>query len=254
MKFDKYIPAQQLRPYVRQLVITEAACSNQYKVLPTPGLVIGFQYKGRLAIVDGPVTNKLAPAGVTGITDTFRIFSNSANTGTVLVYFTETGFANFTVVPAHELFNRSIALTEIFRRADIEQVEDALSNAITDKQRILIIEQFLVSKLNNVKKDLLIEEAVRLIIQRKGATRISQLNKQLLISQSPFEKRFRKIVGSSPKKFASIVRLNAVIEQLTDPGRLTGISYENNFFDQAHFIKDFKQFTGSTPENFRRFL
>ncbi len=35
---------------------------------------------------------------------------------------------------------------------------------------------------------------------------------------------------------------------------LSEISFENNFFDQAHFIKDFKQYTGETPEVFKRFL
>ena len=79
-------------------------------------------------------------------------------------------------------------------------------------------------------------------------------NDRLFISQSPFEKRFRKVVGTSPKKFASIVRFNAVLNNLNTTKSLAQLCYENNFFDQAHFIKDFKQFTGETPENFKRFL
>ncbi|MEJ0103033.1 MAG: helix-turn-helix domain-containing protein [Bacteroidota bacterium] len=51
-----------------------------------------------------------------------------------------------------------------------------------------------------------------------------------------------------------IVRFNAVLNNLSEIKSLTEICYENNFFDQAHFIKDFKQFTGETPENFKRFL
>jgi AraC-like DNA-binding protein len=80
------------------------------------------------------------------------------------------------------------------------------------------------------------------------------LNEKLFISQSPFEKRFRKVVGTTAKKFASIVRFNSVLDNLSKSKSLTEICYENNFFDQAHFIKDFKQFTGDTPENFKRFL
>lgn len=56
------------------------------------------------------------------------------------------------------------------------------------------------------------------------------------------------------KKFASIVRFNKVLDNLNETKSLTEICYENHFFDQAHFIKDFKQFTGDTPENFKRFL
>ena len=59
-------------------------------------------------------------------------------------------------------------------------------------------------------------------------------------------------MGTTPKKFASIIRFNTVLDDLKTAKSLTEICYENNFFDQAHFIKDFKHFTGDTPEDFKR--
>jgi len=100
----------------------------------------------------------------------------------------------------------------------------------------------------------LVSEAVRRIYQTNGTIQVKELNKKLFISQSPLEKRFRKVVGTTAKKFASIVRFNAILDNLSETKSLTQICYENDFFDQAHFIKDFKQFTGDTPENFERFL
>ena len=94
-------------------------------------------------------------------------------------------------------------------------------------------------------------EAVRRIYQQKGNVRIKQLSTELYISQSPFEKRFRKIVGTSPKKFADIVRFNTVLHDLNTPRTLLDICYDHHFFDQAHFINDFKKYTGSTPEELR---
>jgi methylphosphotriester-DNA--protein-cysteine methyltransferase len=73
---------------------------------------------------------------------------------------------------------------------------------------------------------------------------------QLHISQSALEKRFRQAVGASPKKFASIVRLKSVIKQYDGANSLTALGYEAGFYDQAHFIKEFKAFTGDTPEKF----
>ena len=124
----------------------------------------------------------------------------------------------------------------------------------SDHQRIRVIEHFLLSQLKDIQTDKLIAEAVKLIYQSKGTIRIQELNKILLISQSPFEKRFRKVVGTTPKKFASIIRFHTVLSDLRQAKSLSEICHENNFFDQAHFIKDFKQFTGDTPENFKRFL
>ena len=133
-------------------------------------------------------------------------------------------------------------------------MEEKLIIATTDKQRIKVVEQFLVSQLKDIQTDKIIVEAVKLIYQSNGTIRIKELNEKLFISQSPFEKRFRKVVGTTAKKFASIVRFNSVLDNLSNTKSLTEICYENNFFDQAHFIKDFKQFTGDTPENFQTLL
>lgn len=254
MRFDKYFPSKQLKPYIRYFVISENEWENEHTVLPSTGLVIGFQYKGKLSIINDGIANKLNAAGITGISDTYKIFKGSANIGTILVYFTEFGFTHFTTLPANELFNLSLSLDHIFYKTCIEEVEEKLSIATTDRKKIKVIEQFLLSQLKDIQTDKLIVEAVKLIYESKGNIRIRDLNQILFISQSPFEKRFRKIVGTTPKKFALIVRFNTVLDHLNETKSLTEICYENNFFDQAHFIKDFKQFTGSTPENFKRFI
>ncbi len=254
MKFDKYFPLPHLKPYIKYFIVSENELENEYKVFPSLGLVIGFQYKGQLITIKEGTENKLNSAGITGITDSYKIFKNSANIGTILVCFTEIGFTYFASHPANELFNLSISLDDIFDKNSINEVEEKLNFATTDTERIKIVEQFLISQLKDIQNDKLILEAVKLIYQSKGNIRIKDLNDKFSISQSPFEKCFRKIVGTTPKKFASIVRFNNVLDNLSATKSLTEICYENNFFDQAHFIKDFRQFTGDTPDNFKRFL
>ena len=254
MKFEKHFPADKLKDYIKYYVVSENDVENEYKVFPFSGLVIGFQYKGQLASIKNNTENKLKSAGITGISDSYKIFKNSAGIGTVLVYFTETGFTHFSSNPANELFNLSISLDDIFEKSKVNEVEEKLAIASTDQQRIKIIEHFLLAQLKNIETDKLIVEAVKLIYQSKGTIRVKELNEKLFISQSPFEKRFRKVVGTTAKKFASIVRFNSVLNNMNQAKSLTEICYENSFFDQAHFIKDFKQFTGHTPENFKRFL
>ncbi|WP_374442718.1 helix-turn-helix domain-containing protein [Epilithonimonas sp.] len=254
MKFEAHLPTEKLRPYIRQLVVSENASESEYKVFPSTGMVIGFQYRGTLSTVQDNTATRLTSAGITGIADRYRIFRNSAGIGTILVYFTETGFAHFATHPAHELFNLSLSLKDIFRKDDVSRVEDLLSDARNDQQRLHITEQFLLSQLKEREQDQLISEAVRLIYTSKGNIRIKDLNERLFISQSPFEKRFRKVVGISAKKFASIVRFNNVLSSMNGLKSLEEICYENGFFDQAHFIHNFKQYTGQTPEQFKRFI
>jgi AraC-like DNA-binding protein len=254
VKFEKHYPSEQLKPYIKYFVVSENEVENEYKVFPSSGLVIGFQYKGHLLTLKGNTESKLTTAGITGITDGYKVFKNSAGIGTILVYFTEIGFTHFASHPANELFNLSISLDYIFDKDSITEVEEKLAIANSDKIRIKIVEQFLISQHKDIHTDKLIVEAVKLIYQSNGTIRIRELHEKLFISQSPFEKRFRKVVGTTAKKFASIVRFNTVLENLNEAKSLTEICFENIFFDQAHFIKDFKHFTGDTPENFKRLL
>ncbi|MDF2456456.1 MAG: helix-turn-helix protein [Cytophagaceae bacterium] len=254
MKFDKHFPTERLKSYINYFVVSENEWESEYKIFPSSGLVIGFQYKGQLATIRNNTESKLTSAGITGISDGYKIFKNSNDIGTILVFFTEIGFTHFASHPAHELFNLSLSLDEIFDKNDVLEVEEKLAKASTDKQRITIVEQFLLAQLKDIETDKLIVEAIKIIYQSKGTIRIKELNEKLGISQSPFEKRFRKVVGTTAKKFASIIRFNSVLDNLDKSKSLTEICYENHFFDQAHFIKDFKQFTGDTPENFKRFL
>lgn len=109
MKFDTYIPCDILKPFIRKFVISEDAEENSYRVLPDTGIVMGFQYSGRLSQIVNGSENALSASGVTGINDSYRIFKNSAGIGTVLIFFEE-GAAKFFRHPIHELFQQSLSL------------------------------------------------------------------------------------------------------------------------------------------------
>lgn len=254
MIYNTYQPVERLRPFIKYYALTETEAESTYKVFPTTGMVLGFQYRGQLAVIHDGSETPLYSAGITGISDAFKLFKNRHNTGSILVYFTETGFAHFATPPANELFNLSISLDHIFEKNLIAEVEEKLSLPQTDTERIIIVEQFFLSQLKEKEMDKLVIEAVKLIYQSRGTIRIKELGKRLFISQSPLEKRFRRTVGVSPKKFASIIRFNTVLDAMCGEKSLADICYENQFFDQAHFIKDFKQYTGETPDGFRSIL
>ncbi len=252
MRFEIFQPSEILRPYIKQFAISEIEYESEYKVFPSLGIVIGFQYKGNLAIIQDSDISTLQSAGITGIVDSYKVFKNSPGIGTFLVFFTEIGLAHFTNHPVNELFNLSIGLDYIFEKSLVYEVQERLVLAQTDEQKIQVVERFFLSQLKSISTDKLIVEAVRMIYQSHGSIRVKELNEKLHISLSPFEKRFRKLVGTSPKKFASIVRFNVALSSLENNKSLLEICYENNFFDQAHFIKDFKQFTGVTPDKLKK--
>src|ERR1700729_2501939 len=126
MRFDKFIPGDQLKPYIKYFVVSENDIGTEYKIFPSPGLVIGFQYCGQLTMIKDKKESILSSAGITGISDSYKIFKNSENIGTVLVYFSETGFTHFASHPTNALFNVSVSLDDIFDKNKVNEVEDKL--------------------------------------------------------------------------------------------------------------------------------
>jgi len=250
MKLNTYIPCDILKPFVKSFTVQETTEENTYKVLPDTGLVIGFQYKGKLSRLQNETETPLSISGVSGLADHSRTFKNSPDIGTVLIFFKEAGATQFFRQPLHELFRESVSLDNFMLRSELLCLEEQLAEAMTDTQRIASVEHFLISRMTNTEPDKLVLAALALIHKSKGNIRIKELTEQLFISQSPLEKRFRQALGASPKKFASIVRLKNVIQQYDSVNSLTELGYETGFYDQAHFIKEFKTFTGDTPEKY----
>lgn len=252
MRFERILPAEPLRPYVNYLVISENDSEGEYRVLPGTGLVAGFQYSGHLSVWENGSMKGLSGAGVTGICDSVRIFRNSAGIGTILIYFTETGLSAFSRLPAHELFGKSVSLDELFPSQDVRAMEDRLSEASDDAKRIQLVEAFLLNRLHTRETDRLVTAGIRLLRESGGLIRMEELQRRLGTSASPFEKRFRERAGTSPKRLASLVRFEAVIRDLSAGKSPGDVAFDHGYFDQAHFIRDFKRFAGETPDQFRR--
>jgi AraC-like DNA-binding protein len=250
MKFDTYIPCDILKPYIKAFAIAESAGEHTYKVLPDTGLTICLQYK--IDPSSSHPVNQILPgsSGLTGLLDSYRVYKNSPDVGAILVRFKEGGAAAFFKQPIHEFFGESILLDNFMLRSEKQQLEDQLCEARLDIDKVMVVEEFLIGRMNHDPKDDLVQAALALIHNSRGNIRMKGLSEQLYASQSSLEKRFRQVIGASPKKFASIVRFKHLIEQYGSHPSLSALGHEAGFYDQSHFIKEFKYFTGETPETF----
>jgi AraC-like DNA-binding protein len=247
---ETYIPVDILKPFVTALVISEEENGHTYTVLPGTGPVIGFQYKGNLHYLKDGAETPLALSGITGMHNKYRIFKHDGAIGSVLVYFKPGGAAPFFRQPIHEIFSESLSLDNFMLRSELLVFEERLLESKSNIARIHLVEQFLISKMNSTEKDELIVSALAIIHNYRGDIRIKELAEKLHSSQSPLEKRFRRIVGLSPKKYTSIIRFKHAIKSYAPQKSLTELGYEVGFYDQAHFIREFRNFTGQTPNSF----
>jgi transcriptional regulator GlxA family with amidase domain len=129
---------------------------------------------------------------------------------------------------------------------------EQLNTAENHRRRIALVEQFLLASMRGSTPDPLISAAVAWLERGATAKRIDNLARYIGLSQSALERRFRRIIGVSPKKFASLARLRRAARLQTTGADLTTVAHESGYFDQSHFIKEFRRATGSAPSAFFR--
>ena len=163
------------------------------------------------------------------------------------------GFANFTAVPMNDLANKETPLTVLFEERDALQLERDIVAAAGTPERISILNGFLLQKLKDKHVIAgILRSTIDAILSTKGSVPISLILKEAASKRRQLERSFSKQVGVSPKQLGKIIRLQAALKMMLDAHaeNLTSIAYEREYYDQSHFIKDFKEFTGVSPKEF----
>lgn len=231
-------------------MIIESIEGTINKTLPDTAIVMAFRFKGAVDYKQADSSGLLPKMVISGLRKSPRTFTYYEQTANLLVKFKEGGATAFFKEPLHELFSISQSLDSMVKMSILNEIEEQLAEAIDNTQRISTIERFLISRLNRVKPDLLVQKAIQNIQLVKGNIKINELINNLPLSRDAFEKRFRKSTGTTPKQYASIVKLNNLIKNLNPQSSLLDAAYTSGYFDQSHFIKDFKTFTGELPHDF----
>jgi AraC-like DNA-binding protein len=176
----------------------------------------------------------------------------TGETGTFFVCFHPNGFLPFTTIPIKEMENTAVPLEKLFGKAG-KEIGQKILNANSTSERIEIIETFLFNRLTDTKTiDHIVKSTVETILTVNGQFSVDELSRQSKINRRQLVRKFSSAIGLSPKQLLKTVRIQAALKTLLtkEVTSLTNLAYENEYFDQAHFIKDFKEFTGLTPKEF----
>ncbi|WP_190810386.1 helix-turn-helix domain-containing protein [Flagellimonas sp. S3867] len=163
------------------------------------------------------------------------------------------GFANFVSVPIKTLANKETPIKVLFGEEVATKLEQEIIEAADTQHRIAIVEEFLLKRLNETATvDTIVKSTVAALLETKGNTSINAILKENPAKRRQLERNFAKQIGISPKQLGKVIRLQSALKMLLNKEgeSLTNIAYESEYYDQAHFIKDFKEFTGISPKEF----
>ena len=93
-----------------------------------------------------------------------------------------------------------------------------------------------------------VDKAVDLISKKNGMITITEVCEVAGIGERQLENLFKKYIGLSPKFFSRIIRFNYIFQLVQkDDQNWTSLAYEAAYYDQSHFIRNFRSFTGERP-------
>lgn len=249
-------PNNILRRYIKNYCIVEMNSSIDFlpieRVYPNGNICIVFHYGSPSKFIeknsDGYTETNLV---ICGQQTSYYDLSLSGKTGMILITFKPHGFTTFFNFSAKELSNENISLNLLLGN-DANILENKLLNSYNNEQRIIHLENFLLKGLIFKRDFDRVDYAIQLIENSKGQIKAQELSREVCLGIKQFERIFSDHVGINPKKFASIIRFQNVLQmskhsKVLNMGQL---AYDNGYYDQSHFIHDFKSLTGLSPRTF----
>lgn len=255
MYFKEYFPDRKLWPFIRSYfhIRVEPGAEFCFPSDGCPGLIVSLEEPFLL----GSGENKLqyfSGCRLFGYL-TRRLVVKSLNGADVLaVKFRPGQLDPFTRLPGIELADTSVSIDNVWGSPGRTLINSIYtSNSILEIIRLL--EDFFFKCLSLYEPDdRRIAGALGEILQQKGQVVIGDLSVQINLSRRQFERKFKKTIGLSPKRMCRVARIAGIIPQLrTGVGvDWAEIALTAGYSDQAHFIREWKFFTDSSPLSYLR--
>lgn len=169
------------------------------------------------------------------------------------VHFKPWGISPFVDMPATELRNRWVPVDAVWRRSS-DRIRNQIGGIASATEALRVLEHELRSRLAEAPShglDLVVRTGGRLETSH-GAVAVGALTDAAGVSGNHLAAQFKSHVGVTPKRVARIYRFARLILSVDAlrPVDWSELAQTAGYFDQAHFIREFKDFTGHTPTGY----
>lgn len=257
MNYNFAQPSEKLKPYIKQYWGLENALKQGeqhiQRIIPSglPELILYLDHKPTACSKNRTLEDSFL---LNGQQNDFYDILISDNLSIFSILFTPQGISQFFSLPVSELQNNSVPLKYI-NKSLYTELESKLAKESVFHLKVNVVEECLCKLLNNNKKEFEFKrmaDTIELIRATRGNIDINTLVSNACLSRKQFERIFSEYIGISPKQYLKIIRLQATIyfKSKHENVSLTELTYENGYYDQSHFINDFKAMTGLTPKQF----
>ena len=249
----QFLPSEMLKPYVKNYTLITIDHDLDNEVFYPSGyvdLVMKVSDGHATTLINGR-NRKLPGVEVLGHLTTSSRLSVTKGTSVLIARIYPHASSLFFISSMSELTNYATDAHGLFSR-EINDFYGRLMEAVSIEQKIVLLEEFLIRQLIKNeklhKKAAMIEQVCGHIFSMGEAYSSKALAAGYGLSERYIEKLFTDLVGITPSAFFSVHRFNKSLGQILSSDRsLTSIAYDCGYYDQSHFIKEFRKYTGITP-------
>lgn len=257
MEYKIYHPNEKLSRYIKYFWSLENlqndAPHSKERIFPDGCIELIFHYGDHFMKIYGSGTASVQPKSfIHGQLTSYIELEATGKIGVFSARFHPAGLQPFIDFDVLKLTDTTLTVSEIWGKSGTELEKNVLK-ASSNQERVEITERFLETKLGSLSKNNeAIDFCVEAIIESNGTISIEKLTDELQISKRQLERKFQAVVGLNLKLFSRITRFNYALQLIEKKefDSFTKVAYDGGFYDQAHFIKDFKDITGLNPKQY----
>ena len=258
MQYQKFRPHESLSPFVEcyfswqsnapleQELIVESPPSGFCSIVINSGSPYFLQNKKykRLEVPQQFISGQAIYS--------YQLFLNG-NIDMTGIVFKPAGLSTFWGLDSFEFTEERVDLFNVLTKDYVKTYVEKIRRVDETSEKVKLMEELLLYhfKLTKPEPDY-IDKAANIIVDKWGMLNVQDLLTESCMSRRTFERRFFQKVGLSPKYYARVRRIGYVINHVIGKKKVNWaeVLYDAGYYDQAHFIKDFEEFTGRSPQQY----
>jgi AraC-like DNA-binding protein len=257
MNYNEILPSDWLKPYVKCFFLFESETSDEMEDVVFPSGYVEFIFNlgdGIWKTARNESFSKTPPIELWGqLTKPLLVKTKGKNRMLGIRFFAHSA-SYFLKEDICELNNQVIDLAHLAGES-VQTLHTKLFEEKSMKKQIVLIENFLMKRISiSQRKSKRIGIVSQVIEEMRVASFVKPIEKIAAhhnISSRYLQKLFLQHAGVTPKLLGKISRFQRSLKLVSENGiSLTSVAYDCGYFDQSHFIREFKSFTGVTPSDY----
>jgi AraC-like DNA-binding protein len=249
MGFHIIKPPSKLADYIRCFWVLDSDVPYQHYAVADGLAEMVFHYRGSFQEIKNGKEESSWLSGVQAQSQRARQFVTRTGFGIFGVYLYPFALSKIFSRPADAFSNEMPDLHCLLgKEGDI--LEEKIMLARDHHERVQIVSAFIEDRITRNYTPLdKITAAVRHVLDQDGQVSIRKVAEEFGLSVRQFERSFKKSAGFNPKLYSRIVRFSSAIKVYKEQSTtLTTVAHACGYYDQSHFIEDFRMFSGVSPK------